>query len=277
MPKKLEKPKKQVYPRVRALERGLELINALSELGWATPTELAQHTGIHRATVYRLLDTLVQNNYIHLRPSDSRYFLTKRISHVADSIRDDDWVAQIVSPHLGHLLYQIQWPSDFATFTAGHLTIKESTHRFSPMSINRRMVGKSRPLLSSALGLAFLSAVSDESREKILSLAKLAGDASVHMEGKENLIKAIQVARARGYSESSGGTQHNISAIAKPICWHNRVVGAINIMFFRQALTPTKAAELYLKQLEQCVYNIEQELKSIPLDSSTGWVKRRDL
>lgn len=272
MQKKLEKP---VYPRVRALERGLELISALSELGWATPSELAHHTGIHRTTIYRLLDTLVQNKYMHMRPSDGRYSLTKRFSEIAAGIRDEDWVAQVVSPHLGNLLYQIQWPSDFATFTEGRLIIKESTHRFSPMSIHRKMIGKPRPLINSALGIAFLSAVSDDSRTKILSLAKLAGDESINLSEQESLTKSIQFTRARGYSESSGGTQHNISAIAKPICWRNRVLGAINIMFFRQALSPIKAAELYLEALNECVHNIEIELDEMPLDLYAGWIRRR--
>lgn len=265
-----------VYPRVRALERGLDLISALSELGWATPGELAKKTGIHRATVYRLLYTLEVNDYVHCRPGDGSYSLTRRFSHIADGIKDEDWVAQIVSPHLGLLLSQIQWPSDFVIFSAGHLMIRESTHRFSPMSINRNMVGKSRPLLNSALGIAFLSAVSDESREKILTLAELVGDESVQLENRENVMRQIQIARTRGYAQSSGGTQYNLSAIALPVCWRNRVLGAINIIFFRRALTPIKAAELYLNQLRSCVQDIEQDMESLPLGEHTGWIRRRD-
>lgn len=59
-----------IYPRVRALERGLELIVALSELGWATPGELAKYTGIHRTTIYRLLSTLELSGYVHCKPGD---------------------------------------------------------------------------------------------------------------------------------------------------------------------------------------------------------------
>lgn len=266
----------QVYPRVRALERGLELVSVLSEFGWATPKELAKKTGIHRTTIYRLLHTLEVNDYVHCRPGDGCYSLTRRFRLIADGIKDEDWVAQIVSFHLGNLLSQIQWPSDFVTFSSGRLIIRESTHRFSPMSVNRGMVGKSRPLLNSALGIVFLSAVSDESRERILTLAGLAGDESVKPENLENVMRRIQVARARGYAESSGETQHNISAIAVPICWRNRVLGAINIMFFRRALTPVKAAELYLDQLKRCAKGIEKELESLPLAEQTGWIRRRN-
>lgn len=266
----------QVYPRVRALERGLELIYALSELGWATPGKLARETGIHRATVYRLLSTLEATDYVHCRQSDGSYSLTRRFSYIAEGIKDEDWVTQIVSPHLGYLLSQIQWPSDFVTFNSGRLIIRESTHRFSPMSVNRNMIGKTRPLLNSALGISFLSALSEESREQILTLAELAGDESVRLIHRDSVMKRILIARARGYAESAGETQHNISAIALPICWQNRVLGAVNVMFFKRALTPSKAAELYLDQLRHCVREIEQDLENLPLGEHTGWVRRRD-
>lgn len=265
-----------VYPRVRALERGLELISALSELGWATPGQLAKCTGIHRATVYRLLSTLELNEYVYCRQSDNSYTLTRRFSYIADGIKDEDRLAQVVSPHLGHLLSQIQWPSDFVTFSSGRLIIRESTHRFSPMSVNRGMVGKSRPLLNSALGISFLSALSDESREQIIDLAELAGDESVKIDNRESVMNRILIARTRGYAESTGETQHNISAIALPVCCQGRVLGAVNIMFFKRALTPLKAAELYLEHLRHCVSSIENELQSFPLGEHTGWMRRRD-
>ncbi|MGO3890943.1 MAG: IclR family transcriptional regulator domain-containing protein [Paenalcaligenes sp.] len=264
-------PEADIYPRVRALERGLELIGALSDLGWATPGELAKYTGIHRATVYRLLFTLEQAGYVYLRSGDGRYFLTKHFRRFADSVKDEDWVVQVIGPYMGRLLAQVQWPSDFATFTSGHLEIRESTHRFSPMSVNRAMVGKTRPLLRSAMGIAILSEVADESLEQMLDLASLVQPDGVSKdEMRHELLQRRIEARRLGYAESSGGTEPNISAIAYPVCWRNRVLGAINIIFFRSAMTPAKAAERYLDALHKCVRDIESELDSLPL-GEYGW------
>lgn len=46
----------------------------------------------------------------------------------------------------------VQWPSDFATFDRGTMTIQESTHRFSRLSIHRAMVGRRRTMLEARLG-----------------------------------------------------------------------------------------------------------------------------
>lgn len=267
-----------VYPRVRALERGLEVLRVLSELGWATPGQLAKQTGIHRATIYRLLHTLELNGYVHCRAGDGNYFLTKRIRYIAEGIRDEDWISQVISPYLGDLLSKIQWPSDFAVFTSGRLVIRESTHRFSPMSVNRAMVGKTRPLLRSALGIAFLSAISDESRQQILNLAEFTPEENLNTaDDYDELMRRIQFTRARGYAESAGETQSNISAIAAPVCWRNRVLGAINIMFFTSAMTPPQAAVRYASYLHSCVEEIERELHNMSLGENTGWARRRDL
>lgn len=266
-------PETDIYPRVRALERGLELIGALSDLGWANPGELAKYTGIHRATVYRLLFTLEQAGYVYLRQGDGRYFLTTRFRRFADSVKDEDWVVQVIGPYLGRLLSQVQWPSDFATFSSGYLEIRESTHRFSPMSVNRAMVGKTRPLLRSALGIAILSEVADESLEQILDLASIMKhDGFSKADVRHDMLQRRLAARERGYAESSGGTEPNISAIAYPVCWRNRVLGAINIMFFRSAMTPAKAAERYLDALHECVHDIERELDPLPL-GEYGWLR----
>lgn len=262
------------YTKVRALERGLDVVAALSELGWATPGELARATGINRATVYRLLHTLVQKGYVHCRPGDGRFFLTPSFRRIADSVKDEDWIVQVIGPYLGRLLAQVQWPSDFATFSSGRIVIRESTHRFSPMSINRAMVGKTRPLLRSALGIAILSEVSDASRKKMLHLARLVnGQEDASLQDDHAIDASIETARWDGYAKSSGGTEPNISAIAYPVCSRNRVVGAINIMFFRSAMTPEKAAELYLNILKECVRDIEKELDAQQL-SDSGWPRR---
>ncbi|GEO86941.1 hypothetical protein RNA01_38730 [Ciceribacter naphthalenivorans] len=51
-----------------------------------------------------------------------------------------------------------------------------------------------------------------------------------------------------------------ISAIALPVRSRRRVVGAINIVFFRRALSPEEAARKYLDPLRDCVRRAEQAL-----------------
>ncbi len=62
------------YKTVRGLTRGLALLNALNRLdGGASPTRLAELTGLHRTTVRRLLETLQEEGYVRRSDSDDSF------------------------------------------------------------------------------------------------------------------------------------------------------------------------------------------------------------
>ena len=50
----------------------------------------------------------------------------------------------------------------------------------------------------------------------------------------------------RGFAWSAGGTEAHISAIALPLIVHSEAVGAVNILFFRSAMTIEQCAERFL-------------------------------
>jgi IclR family mhp operon transcriptional activator len=129
------------------------------------------------------------------------------------------------------------------------------------MSIHRAMIGNRRPLFRSALGKALLSAMPERELRELISIIKRVGgpdakDATWHGSVKQFTSEVGD----KGYASAVGTTEDAISAIAVPIRGSAGVVGAINIIFFRNALSPEEAAERYLAQLRICADNIEAEL-----------------
>ena len=157
------------YAPVRGLTRGLDLLRALNsqEGGRSTLAQLAQATGLHRTTVRRLLETLIAEGYVRRSESDDRYCLALRVRSLAEGFRDEDWISSIAAPALSELLQSVVWPSDLTTPQGAHMVIRESTHRFSPLSFHRAMVGQSLPMLLTAAGRAFFSHCQDEQREQV--------------------------------------------------------------------------------------------------------------
>lgn len=255
----LHKP--NTYKEVRSLSRGIKLIETLAELGWVKPGALSKYVEIDRSTVYRLIDTLIAADYVKRRDEDGAIALTPKLMHVASGIRNDDLIAQIVGPHMMALTEKIIWPSDFVTFAAGCLSIQYSTHNISQMSIHRAMVGKNRPLLRSALGKAFLSAMDKKQLKQTLDIVRtLGGDNAKDTPSPATLRRMIKDVQKKGYASAIGTTDAKISAIALPICTPKRAIGALNIIFFKKALAPQEAAENYLKSLSKCVADIELDL-----------------
>jgi IclR family mhp operon transcriptional activator len=119
------------------------------------------------------------------------------------------------------------------------------------------MVGRGRPLLTSAVGRAVLAAAAPGEREMMLEMAE-------RLHGKprpKNLDATLKDVAARGYAWTIGGAETHISAIALPIRGAGGVMGAVNIVFFRRASTPEEIAEKHLGDLRQCVAAIEAGLR----------------
>jgi IclR family mhp operon transcriptional activator len=248
------------YKDVKSLDRGLRILEVLGRRGRMKIGALAAAAGIERSSTYRLVNTLVELGYLVRRDEDGAISLTAKVRHIADGFRDDDLMAQTVTPFIHNLTRVVLWPSDFATFTGGAVTTLASSHKLSPMSVHRvgAVIGIHRSLFLSSLGRAILSAMQPNELETALAVAALEpGSASAwDQAGVQKLIDEVHKA---GYASSVGELESNISAIALPIRFHN-VVGAINIVFFRAVMTPQAAAARYLKPLRACVRRVEKAL-----------------
>ncbi|MBX9896472.1 MAG: helix-turn-helix domain-containing protein [Qipengyuania sp.] len=249
------------YREVRSLERGLALLDAMADLGWSSPSELARSTGIDRSTVYRLLSTLVAAGYAVRRSDDGRHFLAAKLGSIGLGIRSDDVVLQIAQEELDRLVTDIGWPSDYAALVAGRLTILASTHRLTTMTFFRRLVGQHRPLVRSALGRALLAAMSLSELDQALdSVRAVGGEDAADISDPKALQDILERVRERGYGFSEGLIDSHISAVALPVRRRSRAVGTVNIVYFRSALSTEAAAATLLPPLRRCVAGIEGRL-----------------
>ncbi|WP_177204243.1 IclR family transcriptional regulator domain-containing protein [Sphingobium sp. AP50] len=250
------------YKDVRSLVRGLQVIEALSELGWAKIGDLSAAARIERSSTYRLVNTLIQLGYVSRRTEDGAVALTPKFAYLADALKDDDIVTQFAWPPLFDLSKDVLWPCDFASFVGGKVLIRLTTHKISPMSVHRAMIGKERFLVRSALGMAILSAMDDDELEASLEIVeKLGGANSEDVRNRERVRTMVEAVRKRGYASSTGQSEGKISAIALPVRGPSaQVAGAVNIVFFRSVMTTEQAAERYLDKLQLCVRQVERSL-----------------
>lgn len=250
------------YRHVQALSRGLQLLAELNRAGPTKPSDIARSTGIDRTTVYRLLNPLEYEGLV-VRTSDENYALTLRVRQLSDGFTEADWAAQVAGPELGNLVAKVRWPSDFATFEAGAMIVRESTHRYSPYSIHRSAVGRTWPVLTSAMGRAVIAAVAESERDLMLELIiKTKQPDALEARRTRSVLAMIERTREQGYAASEGELEARISAIALPVRARSEVVGAVSMVFFRSAMTPSEAARRHLGHLQETVDAIAQQLIS---------------
>lgn len=260
------------YKDVQALVRGMQIVETLSELGWTRIGALSTAAGVERSSTYRLLRTLEQMGYVSRRSEDGAVALTPKLAYLARALKDDDIVTQFAWPPMFDLTRDVLWPCDFASLEGGRVLIRLTTHKISPLSIHRAMIGKERRLIRSALGLAILSAMTDEEQEAALTIIRELGGADAEdVRDRGAVRRIVEGVRAKGYAASAGATEAKISAIALPVRTpQDRVAGAINIVFFTSGMTTEQAAERHLDRLRACVQQVEQSLRGFEERNGTG-------
>ncbi|MBX3529444.1 MAG: helix-turn-helix domain-containing protein [Rhizobiaceae bacterium] len=255
------------YKDVRSLSRGLAIIEALGQLGWAKLGKLSAFTGIDRTTTYRLVSTLIEEGYVVRREEDGAVALSSKLVTISQNLNDNDLVSQVVIRHLSALTRAIKWPSDFAVLSRGALRIAASTHSESPMSLHRAMVGNTRPLFRSALGKAYLAALPPGELDEVLMLVRgWDGADGVDAQAPAAIARSLAEVRQRGYAAAEGTTEAKFSAIALPLVHRTAVLGAVNVIFMRSALTPGEAAQRYLPRLSEAVGRIAADLDGVSPD-----------
>jgi IclR family mhp operon transcriptional activator len=139
------------------------------------------------------------------------------------------------------------------------MVIRETTHRFAPMSIDRSMIGRRLPLLKTSAGLAYLAFTSRSERQLLLRLLRQAGEA-VDARSLEPEFREI---RKRGYSIRQGGLLWpHTGTIAMPLRQGKRVLGCVALIWMAKALSAKQGVALCASPLRKTVEKIEAGLRA---------------
>ncbi|MBF5006531.1 DNA-binding transcriptional regulator [Diaphorobacter caeni] len=254
------------YKEVRSLSRGLQVLQALNRApgGIASTTEIAQVCGVHRTTVKRLLETLRADGFVRRGEKEGQYYLTFAVRSLSEGFVHDDWVDQVALPLMRAALPDLMWPCDLGALEGGFMVVRESTHRFSLLSQHRGMIGEKLPLFFTAMGRAYLAACSQAELEGLLALLVQRDDAVGEMARDRAAVdRLIADTRERGYAVNDGDWDREaaVGAIGVPILCAGRLVGGINLIFPRAAVSSGELEIRYLPRLKRLAVRIGKDMR----------------
>ncbi|MBS0223354.1 MAG: helix-turn-helix domain-containing protein [Proteobacteria bacterium] len=222
---------------VEPVRRSLAILEALSRRPQATISTLAAETGLPRPTVVRLLQTLVAAGYVTQVSRELGYRLTDRVLGLAGGIRFVDHFVDVAAPHMRRFTREHGWPLYLGTLSHRAITIRYSTAPESPMSFERTALQRRSPILSSALGRAWLAFCSADERRTALR------DLGVPYDAK--LVAAFARVRREGHAFTIVPRQSRLQGIAVAILKDKRVLGCISMRFLRSAMNEAEAGARY--------------------------------
>ncbi len=261
-------PAKEVQNQkfVRGLQRGLQVLRVLNANNQASVLEISRATSLPRTTVYRLLDTLIDAGYVKKGDRKEIYCLTVQVHTLSEGYKEEYWLTDIAEPIITELGREIVWPVDIATFDVDSMTIRITTHAFSPLSLEQGLPGQRVPVLSTAIGRSYIAFCPKAERDLIIeNLA--AGSTSDRdlARDKGEVKRMIADVRMRGYGYRIGGLLPKIGSIAVPVRYRDRVLASINMHFILSAISLDEAVKRYLHPMLQAVQKIEDGLSNTDL------------
>lgn len=240
------------YKPVTAVLRGLEVLHVVNRTMPATVKEIHYETGFDKATIVRMLETLIHAGYVTRDAATGSYRVTGRVLQLSTGFSAHDRASEICAPILARFRRTVGWPSDFAVRDAESMIVVQTSRAEGPMFFNRRP-GFRAPILTTSLGKAYLAHCPAKERADIIALLETGpGDAKTalprHLDDK---LAGIRAAGFATMDDSYSQSQYNgsITAIAVPVFEGDALRGAVNIMLLRDAVTPEEAVERYLPGL----------------------------
>lgn len=243
------------YKPVIAALRVLDVLGAVNRVaGGATVADIHRQTLLDKATIVRMLTTLIHAGYV-VREEAAIYRVTGKTLQLSSGYDRHSAISTIVSQDLREFRQQIGWPSDVAILDQDAMIVVDTSRHAEPMQF-RRVAGFRAPVLLTSIGLAYLANCSENERQAFLSQAEKNPDPSYDLARRPaELHRLLEQVRKQGFATMTEGySEHAYAAqfysIGVPIMTKGHVFGSINIIYLRSALTQQEACGSLLEPLK---------------------------
>ncbi len=225
----------------RSLERGVEVIRAFrpgaSVLGNG---EIAERTGLPRATVTRLTQTLVGCGLLQPEPGTRAYRLAPALLSFAHAMRSGSQLLAVVAPLMREVSEKHKVNVGLAAPDGDEMVYLESI-RYNRRPSHRTVVSGQRvPMALTSLGRAYLAVAPEAHTQRLLAHVKAQRKGAWEPLARE-IALARQAVLRHGYCHASW--QPEVLALACPLL-HGQSICVLNVSVSSSASLESLIAEL---------------------------------
>jgi DNA-binding IclR family transcriptional regulator len=171
--KKTSAHKPGTSPANRSLERGIEILRAFRPgSGLLGNGELADRTGLSRATVSRLTQTLVGTGMLHQEPLRKGYRLAPAVLSLAHAMRSGSTILQLAAPLMRALAESKRINVGLAAPDRDEMVYLESIRYSRRVAFRNVVSGQRVPMELTSLGRAYLATTSPARRKVLYEVFK---------------------------------------------------------------------------------------------------------
>ncbi|WP_313693463.1 IclR family transcriptional regulator [Halorarum halobium] len=213
--------------RVKSLETGFRIFEALERLGRAGVTELATETGVAKSTVHDHLTTMVDAGYVI--KDDGEYRMGLKFLHHGGHRRDNMSLYEFARPELRELAAHTGELVNLVTEERGkgvYLDLKRGENAVNLDSF----LGKREHLHSTAVGKVILANRPESFVDEVIERHGLPRETENTVGTREELLDRLDAVRDRGFALDREERLKGLCCVAAPITDDDEyALGALSI------------------------------------------------
>jgi IclR family pca regulon transcriptional regulator len=246
---------------INSLARGLEVISAFSRnKPRMTLSDMARATGMTRATVRRLLLTLVREGYAQ---TDGKYFsLQPKVLKLGFAVISSMGIWEVAQPIMNALSERLE-ESCFAAVLDGYdvtYVARATSDRLVNIGIS---VGSRAPVHAVSTGRVLMAALPDDKLQKYLDEGEFERVTNYTTVSKVKLREEIEEVRARGWAIVDQELEVGLRSISVPIRGSDgTVIAALNVCCPSSRISPEDIRTRILAELLTASRDITAGLQS---------------
>jgi IclR family mhp operon transcriptional activator len=240
---------------VIALERGLWVLAVLNKLQRAKVADIRAATDLDKATIIRMLETLISAGYVVRDPKEAIYFSSARTMQLSYGFNLPQRISESAGPIHAEFQRFVGWPSDLAIRDGDAMVMIRSSNQDGALKLSRP-AGFRAPMLMTCVGRAYLAWCEDAEQEQIISaLASQSGTDTDLARDRDKLKAMLTQVRAQGYAINDPGygerMQHNLWALGVPIKDENNVYASLGLIIPGDLFTHKAGIRKYLRIMQR--------------------------
>jgi DNA-binding IclR family transcriptional regulator len=245
---------------MKSLNKTLDIIDAVSQLGSAGIREISKTTGFPPATTHRIVSTLVKRRYFNQDPVTKNYSLSFRFLELGTKVQQQFDLPTIARPHLQKLMSITGESANLAVCDGDSVVYVDQVQSNKSMLKIFTQLGMRASLYSTGVGKMFLSQWSWTELDSYLKRTELISYTKHTLINRSKIVKELDWISAQGYSVDNEETEEGVRCVAALVFNHKKLpVAAVSISGATMRITPDLIENLGV-EVKQCALDISSDL-----------------
>lgn len=244
---------------VQSLDRGLRILEILSDNGEMSITELAEILKVDKSTVSRLMETLRYHDFVQVSRSTKKYKLGFRVLNLSNSLEKSLNIRDIARPIIKSVAEELEQSIHLCAFNNTMAYVIDQVERGGPHSISAT-VGMIEPMHASSVGKCIMAYRREELQLQMMENIEFIKYTNNTIQTPEALLEELKIIKQQGYAVDNEEVSEGVRCVAVPIFnFGNMVRYSIGISGSVTMMTEEKVKK-FVERLSRAAKKISREL-----------------